>query len=186
MLSALGKLIDSATSRQAAKAALPGAAVNFAVGTVTQGPVAGAAYAAGDFLMNYPLVGLARKIAPGTPAMKALVEDPKTGKMVSKDLPHQPSGLEQGVNLGASLLSMPLVDMATQGSLYSQAQTVQPTNVSQEQQIYQQNIQRQQINGLDAQALARGTQYQMQGLPQGFHYPGVTLPPETLALLNDL
>ena len=186
MLSGLGKIIGSATSRQAAKAAIPGAAMNFALGTLTQGPAAGAAYAAGDFLLNYPLVGLARKIAPGTPAMEAIVKNKKTGLPETKQLPYQPSALEQGVNLGASLLSMPLVDTVTQGALYSQAQTVQPTNISQEQQIYQQNIQRQQVNGLDRQALARGTQYQMQGLSQGFHYPGVTLPPETLALLSEL
>jgi hypothetical protein len=184
MLSGLGKLIGSATSRQAAQAAIPGAAMNLAVGTLMQGPAAGAAYAAGDFLLNYPLVGLARKFFPGTPGGMATIKT-KTGQTITKELGYSPSAVENAVNLTASLGSMPLVDFVTQGALYNQAQTVQPTNISQEQQVYQQNVQRQQVNNLDRQALARGTQYQMQGLPQGFHYPGLTLPPETLALLNN-
>lgn len=181
----IAKLIGSQTSRQAAKAAIPGAAMNFAVGTLTGGPVAGAAYAAGDFLLNYPLVGLARKLAPGTPAMEALVKN-KKGEMVTKNLPYQPSAVEGAVNFGASLASMPLVDMVTKGALYQNQNVVEPTNISQEQQIYQQAVQRQQINNLQTQALSRGTQFQMQGLEHTFHYPGITLPPETLAMLNEV
>lgn len=185
----IAKLIGSQTSRQAAKAAIPGAAMNLALGTLTGGPVAGAAYAAGDFLLNYPLVGLARKLAPGTPAMEALVKN-KKGELVPKNLPYQPSHLETGVNFAASLASMPLVDAVTKGSLYSQQGVVEPTNISQEQQIYQQATQRQQINQLQAQALSPGTQFQMQGIEQTLRDPnialGLTLPPETLALLNEL
>lgn len=185
----IAKLIGSQTSRQAAKAALPGAAMNFAVGTIAGGPVAGAAYAAGDFLLNYPLVGLARKLAPGTEAMEALVKN-KKGEMVTKNLPYQPSNLESGVNFAASLASMPLVDAVTKGALYSQQGVVEPTNISQEQQIYQQAVQRQQINRLQEQALSPGTQFQMQGIEQTLRNPnvalGITLPPETIALLNEL
>lgn len=183
MLAGLGRLLTSQTSRQAAKAALPGAGLNFAVGTLTGGPVAGAAYAAGDFLLNYPLVGLARKAFPGTPAGTATIKTP-AGQKIVKDLPYMPSGPEQAINLGASLASMPLVDLATQGALYQNAQVVEPTNISQEQQIYQQAIQRQQINNLQQQALSPGTQFQMQGIEQTFHYPGVTLPPEVLAAMR--
>ena len=175
------------TSRGAAAAALPGAGINFALGALSGNPAAGVAYAAGDFLLNYPLVGLARKIAPGTPGGMATIRT-KTGQLIQKEIPHMPSQLESGVNFAASLASAPLVDIATQGKLYPQAQQVaqvEPTQQSQEQQLYQQALQRQQINQLEQQALAPGTQFQMQGIEQtAFHYPGITLPPDILALLQ--
>jgi hypothetical protein len=68
--------------------------------------------------------------------------------------------------------------------LYNNQAAPEPTNMSQEQQSYQQATQRQQINRLQQQALSPGTQFQMQGLEHTFHYPGVTLPPETLAMLQ--
>lgn len=176
MLQKLGKLLTSNVSKEAAKAALPGAGLNFAIGTLSGGPVAGAAYAAGDFLLNYPLVGLARKYFPGTPGGAAVIKT-KEGKTVTRDIPYTPSNVETGVNLVASLGSMPLVDYVTQGALYQQEQQVQPTNQSQTQQIYQQATQRQYINNLHAQALAPGTQFQ---------YPGITLPPETIELLQSM
>ncbi len=185
MLAQLGKLLGSQASRQAAKAALPGAALNFGVGTLSGGPVAGAAYAAGDFLLNYPLVGLARKYFPGTPGGSAVITT-KGGKTIKKDIGYTPSNVESGVNLVASLASMPLVDYVTQGALYQQQQQVQPVDQSQAQQIYQQAHQREYINQLPVQALAPGTQFQMQGIEQTFHYPGVTLPPETLELLQSV
>lgn len=79
---------------------------------------------------------------------------------------------------------MPLVDYITRGSLIQQANTVEPTAISQEQQIYQQSIQRQQVNNLQQQALAPGTQFQMQGIEQTFQYPGMTLPPDVLRQLQ--
>lgn len=185
MLAQLGKILGSQTSRQAAKAALPGAGLNFAVGTLSGGPVAGAAYAAGDFLLNYPLLGLARKYFPGTPGGSAVITT-KEGKTIKRDVPYTPSNVESGVNLVASLASMPIVDYVTQGALYQQQQQVEPVQQSQEQQIYQQATQRQYINNLKTQALAPGTQFQMQGIEQTFHYPGITLPPETLELLQSV
>lgn len=185
MLQSLGKLLTSQTSRQAAKAALPGAALNFAVGTLAGGPVAGAAYAAGDFLLNYPLVGAARKMFPGTPGGMAVIKA-KDGTISKREIPYSPSNVESGVNLIASLGSMPLVDYVTQGALYQQEQQAEPVQQSQEQQIYQQASQRQYLNNLHAQALAPGTQFQMQGIEQTFHYPGITLPPETLQLLQSV
>lgn len=183
MLKGLLNLLKSKTSVDAAKAALPGAGLNFALGALTGNPTAGVAYAAGDFLLNYPLVGLARKIAPGTPAGTATIRT-KAGQTITKEVPYTPSNLEQGVNLGASFLSAPLVDIATKGALYQQNQTIQPTQLSQEQQIYQQAQQRQAVNRLEAQALSPGTQFQMQGLEHTFHYPGLTLPPEVLELIQ--
>ena len=185
MLTKLGKLLGSQTSRQAAQAAIPGAAMNFAVGTLTGGPVAGAAYAAGDFLLNYPLVGLARKYFPGTPGGAAVITT-KEGKTIKKDVPYTPSRVESGVNLVASLGSMPLVDYVTQGALIAQDQQIQPIDQSQTQQIYQQVRQREYINQLPVQALAPGTQFQAQGIEQTFHYPGVTLPPDVLQRMQNV
>ena len=184
-LAGLLKLLGSKTSIAAAKAAVPGALINAGLGTLTQGPVAGLAYGAGDFLLNYPLVGMARKLAPGVPGGMAKIKTPE-GKIVTRELGYQPSNVEQGVNFAASLASMPVVDLVTQGALYPQHQVVQPGVQSQEQQIYQQATQRERINGLQQQALAPGTQFQAQGIEQTFHYPGITLPPETLALLQEM
>jgi hypothetical protein len=177
-LQSLGKLLGGATSREAAKAALPGAGLNLAIGTLTGGPVAGAAYAAGDFLLNYPVVAAARKYFPGT---EVAVRNLKTGKVSQS---YQPSNVEQGLNLAASLASMPLVDIATQGALLPQAQ-VTATPQSQEQQLYHQLVQRQALNELETEALAPGTMYQMQGIEQtAFHYPGLTLPPSALSAMQ--
>lgn len=181
----LGKLLLSKTSKDAALASIPGAALNFAVGTLTGGPVAGAAYAAGDFLTNYPLVGAARKLFPGTKGGMATIKA-KDGTITQREIPYAPSRVEAGVNMVGSLASMPLVDYVTQGALVNQAQQVTPAVQAQEAQITQQTAQRQAINSLQAQALAPGTQFQMQGLEQPFHYPGITLPPETLELLRGL
>jgi hypothetical protein len=181
---ALGKLLTSlgsAGSKEAAKAALPGAALNLAAGTVLSGPVAGAAYAAGDFLLNYPLIRAAKKYFPGAPA--TMTYKSKAGEQIVKQIT-QPSTVENIANVAGSLASMPLVDYITRGSLIQQANTVEPTAISQEQQIYQQSIQRQQVNNLQQQALAPGTQFQMQGIEQTFQYPGMTLPPDVLRQLQ--
>lgn len=181
---ALGKLLTSlgsAGSKEAAKAALPGAALNLAVGTVVGGPTAGAAYAAGDFLLNYPLIRAAKKYFPGTPA--TMTYKSKSGEEIVKQIT-QPSSVETVANVAGSLASMPIVDYLTQGSLVQQAQAIEPANISQEQQIYQQAVQRQQVNRLEQQALAPGTQFQMQGIEQTFQYPGVTLPTDVLKQLQ--
>lgn len=175
MLKGLEKLLLGQASRAAAKAALPGAAINAAIGTVAMGPVAGAAYAAGDFLLNYPLIRAAKKYFPGTPA--TMTYKSRAGEIITKQIT-QPSTVENVANIAGSFASMPLVDLLTQGQLIKQAATVEPSNISQEQQIYQQSLQRQAVNNLQQQALAPGTQFQMQGIEQTFHYPGVTLPPD--------
>lgn len=164
-------------SRAAAKAALPGAALNAAIGTITSGPVAGAAYAAGDFLLNYPLIRAAKKYFPGTPTTMSYKS--RAGELITKQIT-QPSTVENIANIAGSFASMPLVDLVTQGQLIKQASAVEPANISQEQQIYQQSLQRQSVNNLQQQALAPGTQFQMQGIEQTFHYPGITLPPDVM------
>jgi len=170
----VGAAIASKTSRQAAAEALPGAGLNLAMGMLAGGPKAGFAYAAGDFLLNYPLVALARKISP---AVEKEIKDVATGVVTSKPMP---SRLEQGVNFAASMASAPLVDYVTQGSLYPQI----PTQEAQEQ---QQLLQRQLINQQqEAQQLAPGTMYQTVGLPRfQSPVPGITLPDETLRLLAE-
>lgn len=186
----IAKLLGSKTSQQAAVAAVPGAGINAAVGALIGGPKAAVGYAAGDFLLNYPLIGLTRKRFPGTPGGTATIRT-KNGDIITKEIPYMPSGQEQAVNFGASLLSAPLTDMVTGGSLLPTqemlpTQQVTPAVMSQEQQEYAQLMQRQQLNNLQTQALSPGTMYQMQGLEHtAFHYPGVTLPPDVLRQLQE-
>jgi hypothetical protein len=168
VLKDVGAALASKTSREAALSSLPGAGLNMVMGTLAAGPKAGAAYAAGDFLLNYPAVALARKIAPG-----------KTIEGV-----YHPSMIENGINLGASLASGPIVDYATQGALYAQPQ---PQTTSQANQEAQQLLQRQLINQQQqAQDLAPGTMYQTGGLTRfQSPIPGITLSDEVLALLAE-
>jgi hypothetical protein len=183
MLAGLLKKLGSQTSREAAKAALPGAAVNAAIGTLSGGPVAGLTYAVGDFLANYPVVAGARTFFPGTPGGKAII-DIGGGKTIREQLGYAPSRVESAANFAASLASMPLVDYVTQGALLPTAQ-IEPPNISQERQVIQQNSQRQTVNNLmQPQSVAPGTQFQTQGIEQTLHYPGITLPPEVLAQLQ--
>ena len=151
------------------------------LGLATGGPVAGVAYGAGDFLTNLPLVMAARKFAPGTKGTLQVKDS--TGRLVSK--PYMaPSAIEQGVNLGASLLSPVAVDMVTGGRLLPQ---VTPTVVSQEQQLYHQGMQFQNLNNGATQALAQGTRFQMQGLPDRslLNMHGIELLPEHQAYLAE-
>jgi hypothetical protein len=183
MLAGLLKRLGSKTSVEAAKSAVPGAVVNAVLGTLSGGPVAGLAYGAGDFLMNYPVVAGARKFFPGTPGGKATIVT-KEGNVINKQLDYAPSRVEGAANLAASLASMPVVDYVTQGALLPTAQ-IEPPNISQERQIIQQNSQRQDVNNLmQLQTVAPGTQFQTQGIEQTLYYPGITLPPEVLAQLQ--
>ena len=149
------------------------------LGLATGGPVAGLAYGLGDFATNMPLVGLARHLAPGVKGTLQVKD--ATGKLISKPY-HAPSAIEQGVNLGASLLSPVAVDMVTGGRLLPQ---VTPTVVSQEQQLYHQGMQFQNLNNGATQALAQGTRFQMQGLPNRslLNMYGIELLPEHQAYL---
>jgi hypothetical protein len=184
MLGGIGKLAGKYFSkggigRQVAKDVGIQSGISGLLGLVTGGPVAGLAYGLGDFATNMPLVGLARKFAPGVEGILQVKD--ATGNLISKPY-HAPSAIEQSVNLGASLLSPIAVDMVTGGSLYPQ---VTPTAVSQEQQLYHQGMQFQNLNNGATQALAQGTRFQMQGLPNRslLNMQGIELLPEHQAYL---
>lgn len=155
------KLLSSKASKDAAVSTLPGTALSTLGGLMIGGPQAALAYGAGDFLLNYPLLRGARKIAPGTTGTLSYLN--KKGQTVT--VPHhQPSALEIGANIGGTLGSTAVVDLVTGGSLIPN-----PTVVSQEQQIMEQMAQRAAINDLqNPQAVAPGTQFQMQGLESTF------------------
>ena len=167
--------------RQVAKDVGIQSGISGLLGLATGGPVAGLAYGLGDFATNMPLVGLARHFAPGVKGTLQVKD--ATGKLISKPY-HAPSAIEQGVNLGASLLSPVAVDMVTGGSLLPQ---VTPTVVSQEQQLYHQGMQFQNLNNGATQALAQGTRFQMQGLPDRslLNMQGIELLPEHQAYLAE-
>ena len=179
MLGGIGKLAGKyfskgAIGREVAKDVGIQSGISGLLGLVTGGPVAGLAYGAGDFLTNLPLVMAARKFAPGVKGTLQVKD--AAGNLISK--PYMaPSAIEQGVNLGASLLSPIAVDMVTGGSLLPQ---VTPTVVSQEQQLYHQGMQFQNLNNGATQALAQGTRFQMQGLPNRslLQSQGIELLPE--------
>ena len=193
----VAKALGSRGSVEAAKATLPGAGINALFGMLAGGPAAAAAYGVGDALINYPLIRLARRIAPPVRGKLTL----ETGKVVEH---MTPSALEQGVNFAGSIISSPLVDLATGGRLYprqtqatadqlqqmmalNQQQAAIPMDNAQSQQTFQELLQRHRVNNLPmgAQALAPGTMFQTQGVEQtAFHYPGMTLPPEVLEMLE--
>ena len=165
--------------RQVAKDVGIQSGISGLLGLATGGPVAGLAYGLGDFATNLPLVGLARHFSPGVKGTLQVKD--ATDKLISKPY-HAPSAIEQGVNLGASLLSPVAVDMVTGGRLLPQ---VTPTVVSQEQQLYHQGMQFQNLNNGATQALAQGTRFQMQGLPNRslLNMHGIELLPEHQAYL---
>ena len=167
--------------RQVAKDVGIQSGISGLLGLATGGPVAGLAYGLGDFATNLPLVGLARHFSSGVKGTLQVKD--ATGKLISKPY-HAPSAIEQGVNLGASLLSPIAVDMVTGGRLLPQ---VTPTVVSQEQQLYHQGMQFQNLNNGATQALAQGTRFQMQGLPDRslLNMQGIELLPEHQAYLAE-
>ena len=185
--------LTSKGSVDAAKAALPGAGLNALAGLVTGGPVDALAYGLGDFALNYPALRGARKVFRGKDIE---VKDLETGK-ITKD--YRPSVGETAVNFGASIGSnylisslmpprVPSVQPDAQQFLAQQAQQVIPQVESQTAQNAQQMIQRSRVNNLPLGSLdvAPNTMYQTQGIEHtAFHYPGLTLPPELLAQLQE-
>ena len=188
--------LSSKSSVDVAKGALPGAGINALIGGLTAGPMGAIGYGAGDFLLNYPVMRMARKISPGT---KELVTNVATGKVTER---FSPSPLEMGANITASLFSPLAVDLATGGALTPQAaqmrqeeaaqlmaqqqQQVMPVEQSQAQQTVQELLQRHRVNKMPMgnMSLSPNTMFQLQGIEQtAFHYPGVTLPPEMKELL---
>lgn len=129
-------------------------------GLLRGSPVTAVAYGLGDFATALPATALARKLRP--PKTRRVEVSP--GKF---EVENVPSRLETAANIGASLIS-PLATEAIAGRFLPQPQ-ITPTEVSQEQQIMQQMMQRQGINELQVpQAVAPGTQFQAQGIEQTF------------------
>ena len=187
---ALGQLLKRAVtgpgSAAVAKQALPGAALSAGVGLLTGGPVEALAYGAGDFLLNYPAIRLARKAFPGK---EQIIKDVATGAVTKS---YAPSAVENIINVGASLGAgalttnmltprAPAVETDAQQFLAQQVQQMVPQVESQRVQNAQQMIQRSYVNKLPLSqlSLSPNTMYQMQGIEQTpFHYQGITLPPE--------
>ena len=178
MLEKLGpnllKKITGKLSQEAATAAIPGAALNAGFGLLMNGPKAAIGYGAGDFLLNYPAVALARRFAPGT--TETIVKNGVTSTR------YAPSKIEQGVNFAASIASAPLTDYVTGGALLPQqlVQQTIPQPPNQQEQIQQQLLQRSVINRGGNVPVSPGTMNQL----DPFHYPGLTLPPEVLEMLQ--
>jgi hypothetical protein len=196
MAAALGGLLKRAftgpVSKDVLKAALPGAGLNLALGTLTGGPTEGLAYALGDLALNYPALRAARKLAPGT---QQQITNLATGKVTQG---YAPSMVENVTNVAASIGSSQLVNSmlypqqkqaqaAAQDFLAQQAQQVNPGLRPQAAQVNQEVVQRSVLNQLPLgqQNLAPNTMYQMQGIEHTpFHYPGLTIPPELLEELQ--
>jgi hypothetical protein len=137
-----------------------GSALSAGFGAMAGGPGVGLAYGLGDIATALPLTAAARKLRP--PKTRRVEVAP--GKFEPENVP---SRLEHAANIGGSLLS-PLATEAVMGGLIPQPQ-VTPTQISQEQQIMQQMMQRQAINSLEVpQSVAPGTQFQAQGIEQTF------------------
>lgn len=137
-----------------------GSAISAGFGLLGGGPAAALTYGVGDFAVALPLTMAARKIRP--PKTRRVEVAP--GKFEKEFVP---SGLESAANLGGSIIS-PLAVEGVLGGMMGQPQ-VMPTQVSQEQQLMQQMMQRQDINNMQVpQAVAPGTQFQAQGIEQTF------------------
>jgi len=139
-----------------------GSALSAGFGLMAGGPGAGLAYGLGDLVTALPLTLGARKLRPPKSTGRRIEVAP--GKFEAEIVP---SRLESAANIGGSLIS-PFLTESLVGGLMTQPQPT-PTQISQEQQIMQQMMQRQGINDLQVpQAVAPGTQFQAQGIEQTF------------------
>jgi len=132
------------------------AALTTGMGLLSGDPGTALKYGAADFLASYPATLAVRGLRPKG---KRQVTDLATGKTTIEPVR---SGLELPVNIGASVLSGMAVNAMDQP-------VVQPTQVSQQQQILQQNLQRDLINqgvlaGGVPNAYFPGTMLQAQGM----------------------
>ena len=116
-------------------------------------------YGLADVAASYPATLAVRKLRPGTTRM---VQDPKTKKMVEEKVR---SKLEMPVNIGASVLS----GIAVAGGEMS----VTPSNISQQQHIMQQNIQRDSQN-IQHDLINQGVLAGRMGTPNAY-FPGTML-----------
>lgn len=132
-----------------------GSAYAGAFGTLAGGPGVGLGSALIDFGVTYPLTALARKLRPPKQSTTNFIRTPD-GKYTPAP---EYSRLEGAANLGGSLLSAGLSAGLMPGM------PIEPTISSQDQTLYHQMLQRQQINDLQLpQAVAPGTQFQTAGI----------------------
>lgn len=135
-----------------------GSALAGGFGLLSGSVPAAVSYGAADFLAAYPATLAARKLGQKyiTQPLKIL------GKEISPETMR--GALETTANLGSSIAAPFAVDATIGQYLYPQ-----PTVQSQSQQIMQEMQQRAAINQLEgAQAVAPGTQFQMQGIEHTF------------------
>jgi hypothetical protein len=135
-----------------------GSALAGGFGLLSGSVPAAAAYGATDFLMSYPATLAARKVG------EKLIKKPVNilGRQVKPETLR--GGLEGTANVVASVASPLAVDATVGRYLFPE-----PTNQSQQQQIMQEMQQRAAVNQLQGpQAVAPGTQFQMQGLEHTF------------------
>ena len=135
-----------------------GSALAGVFGLLSGSVPAAATYGAADFLAAYPATLAARKLG------EKYITQPV--KLLGREFnPKSVQGaLETTANIGASIAAPFAVDATVGKYLYPQ-----PTVESQSQQIMQEMQQRAAINQLEgAQAVAPGTQFQMQGLEHTF------------------
>lgn len=159
----MGKLLSrlaelAARNKDVARNVGTGSLLSGAFGLLTGGPKAAAAYGAADFLASYPATLAARTLG------NRYITKPL--KILGSEI--QPQALKEGLEITTNIVSSiaaPMVLDATVGKyLYPQ-----PTAESQPQQIMQEMQQRSVVNQLEVpQAVAPGTQFQMQGLEHTF------------------
>lgn len=133
-------------------------------GDVAKSVLPGSALAAGFGLLEGPGAALTYGLADAAVAMPATLAARALGTKITKPiLSIQPqtlrNALETTANVGASIGST----VAASNLLYGN-RPVTPTNMSQEQQLMQQMTQRADVNNLQVQAVAPGTQFQTAGL----------------------
>jgi hypothetical protein len=148
-------------------------------GALAGGPGVGLGSALIDFGVTYPLTAVARKVRPPKPSTTNFI---RTAEGKYEPAP-EPSRLEAAANLGGSLLSAGLSAGLMPGM------PIEPTVSSQDQTLYHQMLQRQQINDLQSpQAVAPGTQFQTTGIEFLNEYinPSAELPvpPRVQEVLN--
>jgi hypothetical protein len=135
-----------------------GSALAGGFGLLSGSVPAAAAYGAADFLAAYPATLAARKLG------QKYITQPV--KLLGKEISPQTlrGAVETTANLGSSIAAPFTVDAAFGRYLYPE-----PTVQSQGQQIMQEMQQRAAVNQLEGpQAVAPGTQFQMQGLEHTF------------------
>ena len=155
-LAGVAKGLTKADLKSVAGSVGAGSALAGGFGLMAGGPALGAASAATDFALAYPLTLAARAARPGK--YRTVINE--AGKQVTE---HVPSRLEGAANLIGSVVSPLAADLVMGGGMAAQ---VEPTVMSQDQTIMHQMMQRSAVNNMQLpQEVAPYTQFQTAGLP---------------------